>query len=704
MGLIEGTIVDEVWVIERALGSGGMGSVYRAHNLHAPKIIAAIKMLGPEFLRHQEAKSRFIREAEILHALDHPHIVKVRNIRLDHVPPYMEMEFIEGTSLYDVLREGPMPLETTLLVAEQFISALRYLHRRGVYHRDLKPANLLLRKRSVLKVVDFGLAVDVAGSERITDEGAHFGTVAYAPPEWIRPQEMDPRLWDLYAYGLILYEMLSGKTPFVADDGATSRQAAVQIMARKQQLPCLDPGRSVPSPLRQLVRDLTALHPSDRIQDAHEVLRRLLAAQDELSIDAGDVLLVSLQGDELRQAVSHRAQELEREQTDEELAPTAPRIDRQAVGVQGPPSRPEVRQGLQFLAAALGGLGLVAFFAAFTMIGIKRWRAWSAPEPREVVLTLAGVPRGTPVGARLEGRAPDRHDGLALAFDGVYPGPREVRWAAGPGCNADDCPGTGCPDTCATGTASLDVPQGRGAARLPVEVALPEPRPVRLPFPDAPDGTRLRLDELVVDVVDGAADLAEVAPGDHVLRLWAGDCPDAQGPCTPGDDCPPGCSVAEASLHVPANGRLLPPALALAMPEAPPPPAPAPAPSRGASGPIDRTAFAAWLGTHPEWAPAAAIASGLADGSYLQGIDLGAPDARPVVSVPWAAAQAFCSGRGGLPAVEAAPLQWAEGATGLFQEWRVQGGAPAWRRYDGAASTQASTRDANAFTGFRCAR
>ena len=145
MSLIEGTIFDEVWVIERSLGSGGMGSVYRAHNRHAPKIKAAIKVLSAALVHHKEAKSRFVREAEILYGLDHPHIVKVRNIRLEHDPPYIEMEFIEGQSLYEVLAQPPVPFDRALLFSEQLASAVRYVHRHNVFHRDIKPANLLIR-------------------------------------------------------------------------------------------------------------------------------------------------------------------------------------------------------------------------------------------------------------------------------------------------------------------------------------------------------------------------------------------------------------------------------------------------------------------------------------------------------------------------------------------------------------------------------
>jgi len=708
MSLREGTILDDTWVIEQPLGAGGMGSVYRAHNRHAARIKAAIKMLAVDLLSHDEANARFVREAEILFGLDHPHIVKVRNVRLEHRPPYIEMEFIEGVSLYKLLGDAPLPCDRALLFTEQLASAVRYLHRHKVYHRDIKPSNLLVRKGTVLKLVDFGLAVDTAGSERITSQNAHFGTVAYAPPEWIRPREVDPRLWDLYAIGVILYEMLTGDEPFVSDAGATAKQAAIQVMAEKQAMDHMDPGPAFPDSLRALVRELTAREPEDRIQDARDIIVRLQRIQAEMSFNANTVLATGLQGDELQKAVHERYLEIHRPPTLQEGAepvpPHAPLPEVvPPVGPRLEPGPSTTKRVVQLATAGLVGFVLTALVCLVTAAAILGWRAWSAPTLRPVTLVATGVPRDADVAMQIGDQAVSRVDGLQHHFEAMPVGDHVIRWSAGAGCDEAPCPGEGCPDTCMRGDVVLSLGAGRGPASRPVELQLPGRRPLRVPVVDAPDGATVRVagDEALVE--GGAATVA-VLPGDHDVEVAAGDCvPEARGCADDEGGCPPGCSSRVVSVHVPATGELQLPAVELPEP-ARAVPAPRPAPARSATGPVTRGAFASWLASHPEWSRERAIAEGRADGSYLSGVDLAAGGGRAVVSVPWAAAQAFCSGRGGLSPVAAEPHTWSEGATGLFQEWRVDDGSPAWRRYDGASSGQLSQREANAFTGFRCRR
>ena len=127
----------DIWVVEKALGSGGMGSVYRCHNRAARRILAAVKVLDPTLHRVAGAHERFIREAEILFALDHPSIVKVRNIRVDATPPYLEMEFVEGQSLDRMLHRTALPWEQAHEILKQLTSAVAYLHGRGIRHRDI---------------------------------------------------------------------------------------------------------------------------------------------------------------------------------------------------------------------------------------------------------------------------------------------------------------------------------------------------------------------------------------------------------------------------------------------------------------------------------------------------------------------------------------------------------------------------------------
>ena len=147
----------DIWVVEARLGGGGMGTVYRCHNQHARRIRAAIKVLEHRAASSGELRQRFVREAELLFELDHPHIVKVRNIRMESDPPFIEMAFVEGASLADHLGVGPLAAGAAARVVGQLASALHHCHERGVAHRDVKPANILLGGQQAT-LVDFDAA------------------------------------------------------------------------------------------------------------------------------------------------------------------------------------------------------------------------------------------------------------------------------------------------------------------------------------------------------------------------------------------------------------------------------------------------------------------------------------------------------------------------------------------------------------------
>lgn len=267
-------LIGGVWAVDAQLGSGGMGSVYRCHNRHAPRIEAAIKLLDPRFVDLPEAKERFLREAEILSALDHPNVVKVGGVDLDSDHPYLQMELIRGHSLSRELDEGPLAPDRALALATRLCDALFYLHRRGVHHRDIKPDNILIREDGTPVLVDFGLAVDRNG-RTITKEGrTYFGTAPYCPPEWIAAN-LDPEHWDCYALGALLYEMLTCRIGFPAPEGTAGRELVMAVMKAKQATPYLDPGPEIPQGMRTLVIDLTRREVEDRLRQAKAILDRI---------------------------------------------------------------------------------------------------------------------------------------------------------------------------------------------------------------------------------------------------------------------------------------------------------------------------------------------------------------------------------------------------------------------------------------------
>ena len=182
------------WSVRRRLGRGGMGTVYHCHNPLVPGIEAAVKTMDASLSRSVSSRKRFIREAEVLFSLDHPHSVKVRNLQMDHVPPFLEMDFVAGNSLGGLLAAGSLTRGAATSLAAQMSSAVHYLHGRGVFHRDIKPDNIIMSgERATL--VDFGL-VSEDHQATLNRPGALFGTLQYVPPEWGGGRRPDGAAWD----------------------------------------------------------------------------------------------------------------------------------------------------------------------------------------------------------------------------------------------------------------------------------------------------------------------------------------------------------------------------------------------------------------------------------------------------------------------------------------------------------------------------
>ncbi len=259
------------WVVEEALGTGGMGSVYRCHNRHAPRLLAAVKLLDPLIMHNDSARASFINEAEVVSGLDHRHIVKISNLELDANPPYIEMEFVRGRSMEELFADGGLPLNLGILAAEQLLKAVKYMHRKGVAHRDIKPANIIISRGAVLKLVDFGIALD--GPRE--NERPEFVTPQYAPPELLDQKDFDPKAWDLYAIGVTLFEVLTGKSAFPVDKGLPGARRRSSIILQKRERTCLDLGEAFPEDMRQLIKDLTHREKDRRPAKAEEVLRRV---------------------------------------------------------------------------------------------------------------------------------------------------------------------------------------------------------------------------------------------------------------------------------------------------------------------------------------------------------------------------------------------------------------------------------------------
>ncbi len=525
------------WVVERRLGTGGMGSVYRCRNASTERIFAALKVLDRSLRSNPEASTRFVREAEILAGLDHPNIVRVRNVRVDADPPYLEMEFVEGEPLDVVIARGPLPYAQARRYLLQMASAVEYLHARGVRHRDLKPANVLVDAQDYVRIVDFGLATET-NLERITEQGLSFGTVSYAPPEWMEPDRLDPVQWDLYAMGVVFYELLTGQVAFpMSGQGAVKKQL-LQVMMHKQVAPPLDPGEGFPEPVRALIRELTARDIVERPQTAQELHARLRALPE--------------QSEETRPISDRRGEPTPRPVSPESLLITVP---------------PRTRS-LGWVAAAAGSIAVLLGIAgtAWWVLGDSLVEPVVAPLPvplaaefRSVEVQFLGAPAGLALAATLGGESRSAVDGV-VRFTEVPLTAQEVVWVAGADCGG--CPGTDCSPACGTGT--VPVQAGAGAASLVVPV---RPGTGTLTV-DIPAATRdsgkakrrkkvavtARLDG-VVGAVDGStARFGSLAPGRHQLVVDVGDCPSSAAGCWPSGVCPDKCRSEAREVVIPFDG------------------------------------------------------------------------------------------------------------------------------------------------------
>ena len=249
-----------VYQIETRIGAGGMGEVYKALDTKLNRQVA-IKVLLPAVANDPDRLARFGREAHVLASLNDPHIAQIHGLE-DAGVRALVMELVEGPTLADRIMEGAIPIDEALAIAKQIADALAAAHEQGIIHRDLKPANVKVRPDGVVKVLDFGLAKAVDSTSRdrvdamrlpapgvlVSAAGVIVGTVAYMSPEQARGHAVDRRA-DLWAFGAVLYEMLTGRTAF---PGETASDTIVAILEREPDWGALP--ADVPASVRTLIR------------------------------------------------------------------------------------------------------------------------------------------------------------------------------------------------------------------------------------------------------------------------------------------------------------------------------------------------------------------------------------------------------------------------------------------------------------------
>ena len=263
-----GETISDYRILEK-LGEGAMGEVYKAEDLRLRKRIVAIKILSRRLLQDLNAIARIEREAEAIARLDHPNVALLLEFDRHDDLPFLCMQYIDGGDLQRKIAAGPAPIPEVLQLGTEIAEALKYIHAQGVVHRDIKPSNIMLTSTGQVKVTDFGLA-RLSLDTRLTEERTVMGTAAYMSPEAIRGLEIDHRS-DLFSYGVVLFEMITGKLPFPGKDWTTISYKIVNETA-----PEISSLRGdVPPELVSLISTLLAKAPEQRFQNAGEVVRRL---------------------------------------------------------------------------------------------------------------------------------------------------------------------------------------------------------------------------------------------------------------------------------------------------------------------------------------------------------------------------------------------------------------------------------------------
>ncbi len=270
------------------LGAGGMGEVYRARDPRLDRIVA-IKLLPAAFSENNERRQRFEQEARSASALNHPNIVTIYELGQDGSNHYIAMELVEGKTLRELIGSGLLPMRKAIEIAAQIADGLTKAHEAGITHRDLKPENLMVSGDGFVKILDFGLAkVTAPSGERpgihsttttsVTDSGLIVGTVGYMSPEQVGGEPLDFKS-DQFSFGLILYEMVTGKHPFPR---ITAAETMVAIL-REQAGPIGVQNREAPAPLCWAIERCLAKEPDKRYVSTRDLAMELAAIRERFS-------------------------------------------------------------------------------------------------------------------------------------------------------------------------------------------------------------------------------------------------------------------------------------------------------------------------------------------------------------------------------------------------------------------------------------
>ncbi|MGB7868880.1 MAG: protein kinase [Mycobacterium sp.] len=382
---LEGTLLDGRYRVATKIATGGTSTVYRGLDTRLDRPVA-LKVMDSRYAGDQQFLTRFQLEARTVARLKDPGLVAVYDQGLDARHPFLVMELIEGGTLRELLTErGPMPPYAVAAVLRPVLGGLAAAHRAGLVHRDVKPENVLISDEGDVKIVDFGLVRAVAAAG-ITSTSVILGTAAYLSPEQVRDGNASPRS-DVYAAGIVAYELLTGQTPFSGD-------SPLSVAYQRLDTDVPAPGTvidGVPEQFDELVRRATARDPDDRYADAQEMGAELDAIVDELALPEFRVP-APRNSAQHRSAVLHSSQ-IDQNQTTDQHPPVAQRppvhhpTRQLARGPEDWPAPPDARADRENhgLSGQFAGIDLVEF--AFERQHARRMLLiWMA-----VVLSITGM-------------------------------------------------------------------------------------------------------------------------------------------------------------------------------------------------------------------------------------------------------------------------------------------------------------------------
>lgn len=278
-----GKVISHYKILEK-LGEGGMGAVYKAEDTKLKRTIA-LKFLLPQTLGSDEEKIRFIYEAQAAAALSHPNICTIYEIDESEGRSFIAMECIEGRSLKEKIKSGPLKLDEALDIAIQVAEGLQEAHEKGIVHRDIKPANIMVTTKGQAKIMDFGLAKLGRGTH-LTKTGTTLGTIAYMSPEQARGDTVDHRT-DIWSLGIVLYEIVAGQLPFKSE----YEQAVIYSILNEEPKPLTSFRNEVPLELERIVNKALTKSPDERYQHVDEMLVDLKSLTEELESGVTKTLL-----------------------------------------------------------------------------------------------------------------------------------------------------------------------------------------------------------------------------------------------------------------------------------------------------------------------------------------------------------------------------------------------------------------------------